>query len=65
MNKKITLMPKAMSLRTVSQRKRKVNRIFIAARMSDNKGGDSWYYNNLQNVATTLQAKRLPDVGTG
>lgn len=44
-------MPKAMSLRTVSQRKRKVNKMFIAARMSDNKGGDSWYYNNLQNVA--------------
>jgi hypothetical protein len=56
----VTLMPKAMSLRTVSQRKRKVNRIFIAARMSDNKGGDSWYYNNLHNVATTLQARRLP-----
>lgn len=37
-----------MSLRTVSQRKRKVNRIFMAARMSESKGGDSWYYNNFK-----------------
>lgn len=46
-----TFIPNAINFKTVSHRNRNVKSMFIAARMSDNKAGESWYYKQLQNIA--------------